>query len=251
MTAYREFVPHPALRPFVDRFWTRRGAGEGLLRILPDGCIDVLVSERSAFVVGTMTRALVIEARSPARTFAVRFRPGGAAPFLRNSAYELTDREVACTDLGFNWPSWAQLRESGDLRAAICMLERVLLERLPTVQAPEPLVAHAVHALFGPAPPPVAQLAKRIGWSRQYLRRAFQVHVGVGPKELGKVARLQRAVALVQRAGSRLAEAAVTAGYFDEAHMDREFRQLIGVTPGTVRAAPGSIRPIPSLFEMP
>ena len=63
---YREILPAPALRPFVDRFWTRTSSGaarEGASLILPDGCLDVIARlDRGgeARVVGAMSCAQVI-----------------------------------------------------------------------------------------------------------------------------------------------------------------------------------------------
>ena len=220
------------------------------LRILPDGCIDVLVSGQDAFVVGTMTRALVLPACAPTRTVAVRFRPGGATPFLRLPAHELTDRQIDCQDLGASWLTCNALLEAEELSTSLRLLERALLAQLTRVDAPNPLVAQAVRVLNGPAQPSVAELARSLGLSRQHLGRAFRAHVGISPKALSKVARMQRAVACMQRGRATLALAAAHAGYFDEAHMDRDFRQLVGATPRAALRA-GSIRPILSLFEAP
>jgi AraC-like DNA-binding protein len=63
---------------------------------------------------------------------------------------------------------------------------------------------------------------------------------------------MQRAIDAVQRArGAALAAAAIDLGYFDEAHMALDFRELVGLTPAAVRAARGSIFPIRSLLEVP
>jgi uncharacterized protein DUF6597 len=44
LVPYRELVPHRALRPFVDRLWTDGAVGAEPRRIVPDGCIDLLIS---------------------------------------------------------------------------------------------------------------------------------------------------------------------------------------------------------------
>jgi AraC-like DNA-binding protein len=250
---YRELVPHPALAPFVDRLWIRGAGAAETARVLPDGCVDVIldVASGDAFVVGPMTRPLVLAEASAASMIAVRFRPGAAPPFVGTPACALTDARVDCGALGLGWLS--EREERTDLVAAARALERRLLQRLAVVPRPDPLVAHAVGALLGPAPPRIEALAARIGWSRQHLGRVFRAQVGLGPKELARVARVQRAVAALQRAPGQhgpagLAALAAAAGYFDEAHMDREFRALVGVTPRLVKAAAGSIRPITSLF---
>jgi AraC-like DNA-binding protein len=242
LVPYRELVPHRALRPFVDRLWADDAVGAEPRRVLPDGCIDLLISEGRAFVVGAMTRPLLLEAGPPARVVAARFRPGGAACFLREDAGAVTDRQVEAEALGLAWAG-ALAERDPTVRA----LEQALLERLPA--PPEPLVAHAVSQLFGAAPPSVDQLARRIGWSRQHLSRAFRAHVGLSPKQLGRVARFQRALARLQRGTPAMAQEAADLGYFDQAHMNRDFRALAGLTPGT--AAAGSIFPIRSLLDEP
>jgi AraC-like DNA-binding protein len=193
-----------------------------------------------------MTRARAFVPRGVAALAAVRFRPGGAVPFLRLSAHELTDRVVACDDLDLDWTP--PLEEGAAPAAALHALERALLGRLSRIAAPDPLVAFAVAALFAQQPPTVDALARRIGWTRQHLRRALRQHVGVGVKTLGRVARLQRAVDRLQRGPAGLAGAAAELGYFDQAHMARDFRELAGVSPAEGRAAAGSIFPIRSLL---
>jgi transcriptional regulator GlxA family with amidase domain len=103
--------------------------------------------------------------------------------------------------------------------------------------------------LLGERAPSVDALARELGLSRQHLGRVFQQRVGVSPKTFAGVARLQRAVDLLGRAeGPGLAEAALALGYYDQAHMCRDFRELCALSPREVRAARGSIFPIRSLW---
>jgi hypothetical protein len=176
--AYREFPPHRALHPFVDRFWVSSAeASAGPRRILPDGCIDIMVDLTRAgyaVAVGTMTRAVVFHPQVPVRTVAVRFRPGGALPFLRVSADELVDRIVECTDIGARWVAPAFPEESADLGESVRTLERCLLGRLKAIPVPDSIVAPSVIRLFGPVPPSIAALSRETGWSRQHLGRVFR-----------------------------------------------------------------------------
>jgi len=254
--AYQEVTPHSALRRWVDRFWFDASGPAALpLRILPDGCIDVIVDLTAAgraSVVGAMTRALVVDPRAPVRSVAVRFRPGGAVPFLRVPADELTDCRVDGEALGLRWLAPAAFEGVRDLTDAVRRLERLLLDRLRRVSEPDGIVAHVVAALFAREPPSIAALVEETGWSRQHLARRFRHDVGVSPKQLARVARLQQAVRHLQ--GVRavgLAEAALELGYFDQAHMALDFRDLVGLTPGDVRGARGSIHPITSLLGEP
>jgi AraC-like DNA-binding protein len=251
---FEEAEPAPALRPFVDRLWRRsttsnEGAG---VRILPDGCIDLIVDLAIGGVVavGTMTRAVLYRPRGPSQLVAVRFRPGGAAPFLNVTADELTDRRVDAADAGCGWLEAARFAECSP-STAIRALERALLQRLARVGPPDPLVAHGVATLCGNGSPSVFTLARDVGLSRQHLTRLFKRHVGLSPKQLARVARLQRAIVRLQHGNGAadLAHAAAALGYFDQSHMIREFGDLAGVSPGLVARSRGSIYPIRSLFE--
>ncbi|MGE5184021.1 MAG: DUF6597 domain-containing transcriptional factor, partial [Acidobacteriota bacterium] len=118
---YREHAPHPALAPYVDRYWASHGPAGVPRVILPDGCIDILVdlaAPDTPIVIGTMTTAARLSS-GDARIVAVRFRPGGAAPFLRTAAGELTDRSVPGVP-------WLHV----DPQAPLASLEASLLARL-------------------------------------------------------------------------------------------------------------------------
>jgi AraC-like DNA-binding protein len=235
---YREHAPTTALAPYVDRLWTSSGAA-GPRLVLPDGCIDILVNlarPEAPFVVGAMTTASLFEPSSPVDVVAVRFKPGAAPLFLRIAAGELTDRE-------HDQVPWVRIDPRDPLRS----LERALLARMPA--QPNRLVAHAVARLASPSAPAIAELARETGFTRQYLGRLFHESVGITPKQLGRIARFQRAVDLLRRDPRvDLAGAAAQLGYCDQAHMARDFRVLAGLTPATARTTAVSIHPIRSLY---
>ncbi|HRC56517.1 MAG TPA: helix-turn-helix domain-containing protein, partial [Kofleriaceae bacterium] len=212
-----------------------------------------------------MSRAAEVPSDDTGLLAAVRFRPGGAAPLLGVPAASLTDQALGAEQLACLRALPSALAQSceraahprpGDHapgaaapRQVLAALERWLLGRAAASPGPDPLVAHAVARLFGAAPPHTDALAREVGFSRQHLRRRFLDQVGLAPKELARVARLQRAVARLQRqrAGG-LAAAALELGFFDQAHMARELRLLAGLTARAVTASAGSIFPIHSLL---
>jgi AraC-like DNA-binding protein len=84
----------------------------------------------------------------------------------------------------------------------------------------------------------VAELAAATGWSDRHLRSRFQAETGLTPKTAARVIRFERARRLLMhraRAGARpsLAQLAADCGYYDQAHLDREFRGLAGCPPTT------------------
>jgi len=78
----------------------------------------------------------------------------------------------------------------------------------------------------------IASLAPALGVTRQHLARAFARHVGVPPKTFARVTRVRRALAKARVATAvDWAALAIDVGYYDQAHLAGEVRELTGRTP--------------------
>jgi AraC-like DNA-binding protein len=209
--------------------------------VLPDGAMDVLYvlgADRSQ-VIGTMSRAIVTSVGVSAHVIGVRFRPGAAIDLLGVSGNELLDDSALAADV---WCAEGRslddaLASAANAREAFAVLSRALVERARRAREPDRRVQRAVASLdatFGGLPIPT--LARGAGVSERQLERLFAERVGYGPKLYARVARLGRAVSIMDgREGAALAsfaEVAAASGYSDQAHLVREFRALSGVTPG-------------------
>jgi len=242
---YTELAPGPALAPWVECYWSIRGRVAPAVpnRVLPDGCADLIVGvagEAGPVAVGTMRRAALYPLAGTVDLFGIRFRPGGAAPFLGLPLGELTDIRVPLDVLwGRDARALAEVLEPGALAARVARAERVLRERSVSRGSGRDadLAASAVvllrRARGGVG---VREVSAALGVGVRRLERAFAGAVGIGPKALARVLRLRRAVRAIGRGlpgGSRIGWAALAhdAGYADQSHLIREFRALAGVTP--------------------
>lgn len=84
---------------------------------------------------------------------------------------------------------------------------------------------------------PIAALASEIGWSGRYFGRRFWEETGIRPKAAARRLRFDFARRIVQETLAPLADAALASGYSDQSHMTREFVELAGCAPATLRAA--------------
>lgn len=136
----------------------------------------------------------------------------------------------------------------GRSRAVVAALENTLVRRLGRAKpaAHPELVRHAARALArgAGASAGIPALAKRLGVSERTLREAFREHIGLSPKRYARIARIRR---VVSRAGTaRWADLALEHGFYDQAHLNAEFRALLRVAPRDFLAgrlpfvAPGS-----------
>jgi AraC-like DNA-binding protein len=235
---YEEARSAAPLARHVAAFWQMRG-GSGLgpdatHRVLPDGCMDVIFGlgrSPRITVVGTMTRAIAIPLAPGMNTFGIRFRPGGALPWLRVPADELTDTDADPHDCALCPPSWLLdsliTEPSLDARAR-CASEWLLgiaraLGQNGSVYAAARMLTREAQS--------VSAAARELGISERTLQRSFQRDVGLTPAEYRRVARLRRLLRRLETSGVSLADAAVEAGYYDQPHLDREFRRLVGCPP--------------------
>jgi AraC-like DNA-binding protein len=250
--SYREYAPSEKLRPFVECFWSRdpgsrrEPASPSVHRVLPDGCIDVVLGfsgqadePESAMAVGTMTRALVLEGGAWPECFVgVRFRPGKAAAFLTVPASELTDLRVPLDEL---WLDAGEVRDALSARAGsverVRALERVLAARVsPSVVLAQNDVDEAIRRIVDAGGSlGITRLAPALGVTRQHLARRFSQLVGVSPKTFARVVRLGRVIerARAVPAGEAInwSALALDVGYYDQAHLVDEFRELTGISP--------------------
>ena len=78
---------------------------------------------------------------------------------------------------------------------------------------------------------PVDRLAVNLDCSTRYLNRLFRSELGFGPKTAGRIIRFDGARRRLARLGGTVSATAAATGYYDHAHLDREFRQFAGCSP--------------------
>ena len=75
------------------------------------------------------------------------------------------------------------------------------------------------------------RLAQAAGWSRKHLAARFRDEIGIGPKAVARIVRINRAIGEARSAAVGWADIAAGCGFADQAHMTREFQALVGVSP--------------------
>lgn len=204
--------------------WLPNGRTSLVVRVAEDGRGD-------AYVVGPRTRAKLKRATGFARAATIQFKPGWSPSLFGVPANDLTDQLITLDDL---WGS-----ASGDVtedlvaaRSIPVMLERLsraIAQQTPFESASARLARRAVR-MFEATETRVESVARQLGVTARHLRRAFVETVGIGPKEFARGVRLQRAIRESTRSGD-WAAIARDAGYYDQAHLIRDFHDLIGLTP--------------------
>lgn len=226
---YAQCLPPPALRAQVRRLWRFRAADTptGPVRVLPDGCVDLIWDGQRLFAAGP-DRVAAQAALAPGSTLTgIRLAPGAGHALLGIALDEIAGERVMLSDL---WGAGA----STALEAALHRpgaSARPLLAALAARQArPNPRMARLFSRLAAGDAPSVARLAGELAVSERGLRRLCQLHFGYGAKTLDRILRLQRLLGGEWRFG-HLTDAALSAGYADAAHLAHDASDLTGLTP--------------------
>ena len=261
-------APTPALRPFVQMLWASNedAAGCGRELVLPTGAVHVVVrlsdeplrvfsdaddlvgrSFTHAVVGGARGTAYVRDVSEPIRSVGAQLRPGAASLLLGVPADELADRHTSLEDLlGTEVRRLRQrLLDAQTLESRLSLYEGFLVSRLPTVRGVQPVVAHALGRLGQGIE--VAEVVRESGYSHGALVTLFRRHVGLTPKLYARIRRLCRALELARdERALPWARIAVQAGYSDQPHLSREFRELAGLTPREyARSVTGATHHVP------
>lgn len=250
-----EAVPSAALRPYVTRLCAYREhyaapvtrsetAMPGAVLILAFGAPMEADGQRvTAFGGGLGDRFTVTRTAGPAEGVEVFLTPFGARRLYGLPMRHLTNRVVPVADLLGPWGELAveRLAATASWRGRLALADRLLRERIAAgpVLGPELPWAWA-RLMESGGRLAVSSLAESLGWSHRHLVARFHDQVGLPPKTAARVIRFGRALRLL-RSGTAPAEAAAECGFYDQAHLNREFRVLGGTTPGQIRPRPGAV----------
>ena len=257
MTAIRRGPRSAALRPYVRSIaYNESDLPPALERVLPTAGVDLMVNlyedeirtyhgpqlldvQRAAGAVlgGAHAVPTVIDTHEMRCMLSVMFETGGAVPFFPVPMSEACDTVVALEHV------WGRdgavlrerLLEAPTPEMKLDVMERVLLHHLGLRPEGDPIVGYAARALRrGQA---VFEVTSDVGLLPKTLVRRFREQVGLTPKRYARVHRLQRLLAsLPAERDIDWSRLAVEHGYYDQAHLINDFRDLTGITPTAYNA---------------
>jgi AraC-like DNA-binding protein len=226
--------PSPWLAPFVIGYVADEGDQARQVRCVPDCRIVMAVSfdARQSDVKGLHDRPQLVSLPVRPSTAAVLLTPWGARALFGTGMHELANVHT-------NLPALLgraadrlseQLAEAPSWEARYSLLDQTLSHLLADHQVG--WIVHAWQRLTASGGTVrVEELAADVGWSPRRLQVHFRDQIGLPPKTMARIIRLHRAVRLLVRGDRRASDVAAECGYWDQAHLNRDFRALTGCTP--------------------
>ncbi|MCE7062140.1 helix-turn-helix domain-containing protein [Dyadobacter sp. CY343] len=252
---YETYQPDQELSDFVKCFWTLRvpaGPDPQKQRIVPDGCVEMIfmlgddvrryinetdhIIQPRAMILGQLTEPLCIEPTGAVDTFAVRFFPGGFIPFTTLSMPDLENTE---TDLSavFGEEDTANLKKlvvnAANTEERIQIVQTFLAQKLRDAKHIDRILRSTVDLILASkGRVPVGGILQENILKRRQLERRFSKLVGLSPKQLARIVRLQTTLQMLLSNGdSSLTSLAIENEYYDQAHFIKDFREFTGTNP--------------------
>lgn len=252
---YQTFQPHSDLESLVKCYWTLEVPAEGNAqrqRIIPDGCIEMafilgddikrytseheFILQPRAMVLGQTIEAFYIEPTGYVNTFAIRFYPYGFANFVTTPIKNLANKETPIDQL-FEEHTAKELEQkiiqASNTKERIEIIEHFLLNKLNDKATIDSIVKTTIDTLFlTKGGVPINVILKDDLSKRRQLERKFKKQIGISPKQLGKVIRLQTALKmLLSQQSESFTKLAYESEYYDQAHFIKDFKDFTGTTP--------------------
>lgn len=252
---YQTFEPHPDLESLVKCYWSLEVPAEEnsqKQRIIPDGCIemafilgddikrytseDEFILQPRAMVLGQTIEPFYIQPTGYVNTFAVRFYPYGFANFVTAPIKNLANKETPI-ELLFGEKPGRELEQkiiqAAHIKERIEIVENFLLNKLNDKATIDSIVKTTIDAMLltrgGIA---INAILKDDLSKRRQLERKFIKQIGISPKQLGKVIRLQAALKrLLNQQSESFTKLAYESEYYDQAHFIKDFKEFTGTTP--------------------
>ena len=230
---FLERSPEPVRRSEVP--WA------GVVLIVNFGAPYTVAGEAfGSFTAGLADAPVTTEHKGAHYGVEINLEPLGARRLFGLPMSELANRVVDLDAVLPGAPLLVErLHDAPDWASRFSILDAVIHARLAAV-APAPAEMRwawrRLRASDGRAS--IATLAAEVGWSRRHFGATFRDQLGLPPKTVARILRFERVVRLLEHDdGGCLAEIAYDCGFADQPHLNRDFRELAGTTPGAYLAA--------------
>ncbi len=256
--SFAQAAPPPFLTDWVDALWVARGTiAYTRERIMPTTSPVLIINLGSPFrvrasrrddgdgfrtdgwIVGPQTGYVENIPTAETNVVGATLQPWGASVLFGIDTIELKDRIV---DLDLLWgPGLGRLRERLDRSTDASWRIRVLAESLAARRTaglpirrtgPPSRVEYAATQLARPMATSVSRVSAELEVSRKHLNALFGRYVGLSPRTFTRIQRFNHALqGLAGPESPSLAQVAHDLGYYDQAHMNRDFVTFGEITP--------------------
>lgn len=250
--------PHHSLRSVVLRYegYTEKARHPVVFRELPCSFVPIIVdldegwtvthSGRSAsrlgsFIGGITEEPVWVRHDGSASCLQINLTAIGARQLLGMPMHELANRTIALDDvMGRGGQQLVdRIGSAPDWPSRFAVVDQMLRARFAEVAEVDAGLTWSLQRIASTAGnASIGGLAAELGWSHRRLIARYRDAVGLPPKTVARIVRFESLTARLTHPGHiGWAQLAADCGFFDQAHLSREVRELTGQTPTELRAS--------------
>lgn len=212
-------------------------SGNEYFTAIPDGCIDIMFCCDSvrplAQIYGSVNQSKHIFVKRGVHYFGVRLPAGCTVITKAIRIKEITDHDYLLTDIlhkvGKHLQEQIAMATSFEERKQILLVSLDAIINVDHVY--DEVVGYTLQRIYhSNGQFSLQKISDAIGYSDRYLRKQFEDHIGLSPKQYSKIVRFQKSLAMLQKSFS-IDEIIFKNGYYDQAHMIKDFKYLCRSTP--------------------
>lgn len=243
---YKEIKPGNCVSEFIQCYWISSGRYDSpcFQKIMPDGCTDIITNvygsdsmvKETPYLIGTISKYIEVNFAGDVLMTGIRLKPGALRCFTSIPTNELTDDQAKLSDLSGSLKQAAGLIADimcSDSEASFYSAEELITNLVQKAKPLDKLVQTTVEEIEKNCGiKTFDEIANNISLSRRQFERRFLEAVGVTPKRYFNIVRFNKALNSLKSGDVKnLLDAAIINGYYDHAHLIKEFKLLGGDTP--------------------
>jgi AraC-like DNA-binding protein len=232
-------APSGDLAFFVKHYWIvswdLTGQDPYMQHVVPNPCVNMVIEKKKTGIFGPAKSKFSYFIQGKGLVFGVKFRPGGFYPFIKQPVSGLTEHPVKLTDVFQEEDEAfenAVLRQE-DAPAMVELAETLIRRSLPQKDDTITLINEIIARINEDREiTKVDEICESFSINKRQLQRVFDQYVGVSPKWVIRLYRIQNAAEAIDLGHTRdWPTLSAGLGYYDQSHFIKDFKTIIGQTP--------------------
>jgi AraC-like DNA-binding protein len=248
---YQKHIPKFPLDKYIDSIIYLEGNNKGTglpktamslifnlednFKLFTDQNFTNYIDYKKHWVAGLQTKPTNVESYGISKMVVVQFKALGAFIILNDPLHYYTDNYIPLDNI-FNKEAdetWEQLQEAKTINEKLLITENFLYRKLLYNKLPSQKLIATIEILFDKNTNlSITDICKKFNISRKHLNNLSKEYVGVSPKMLSSLNRLQTTLRTISSSKTdKLTNVAYELEYFDQAHFNNDFKRFTNLKP--------------------
>lgn len=248
---YLKYIPKFPLAHYIDSIIYIEGNNKGTglpktamslvfnlednFKLFTDKAFTTYVDYKKFWIAGLQTKPTNVESYGLSKMIVVQFKTLGAFVFLNDPLHYYTNNYVTLDSIFSKEAeeTWEKMQEAKSLNEKFFLIENFLYRKLLANRQPSKKLISTIDLLLNnKANLSISNICKQLNISRKHLNDLSKEYIGVSPKTIASLNRLQTTLKTLSSSTSeKLTDVAYQVEYFDQAHFINDFKKFTDLKP--------------------